>query len=125
MDYGVKIELNEEGDFLKVAETLTRIGILSRDNTLNQTAHILHKSGDYYIMHFKELFQLDGTGKTEVSDTDIQRRNGIVKLLENWNLCKSLDTIDHETIKRLKIIPFSKKNEYTLKQNYTIGKFKK
>lgn len=87
---GVEVELNDPENFLKIVETLTRVGVLSnKDNTLTQTCHILHKRGKYAIFHFKELFKLDGISKSEISEIDIARRNGIVNLLVQWNLCKA------------------------------------
>jgi hypothetical protein len=116
---GVEITLNDQENFLKIVETLTRIGVLSRDNTLIQTCHILHKRGRYAIFHFKELFKLDGVSKSEISEEDISRRNGIVNLLNEWNLCESPQL--EGSLKKIKIIPFKEKSNYVLKQNYTIG----
>jgi len=117
---GVKITLSNQEDFLKIVETLTRIGVLSRDNTLTQSCHILHKRGEYAIFHFKELFKLDGVSKSEISEEDILRRNGIVNLLVEWNLC-SIDTPIKGSLKKVKIVPFKQKQEYHLKKNYTFG----
>lgn len=119
---GVEVVLNHPDDFLKIVETLTRIGVLSRDNVLTQTCHILHKRGKYAIFHFKELFALDGVKKTEITDDDLSRRNAIVNLLNEWNLCKSEKL--EGSLRKTKIIPFKQKQNYTLKQNYTIGERK-
>lgn len=118
---GVEINLKTEGDFLKIVETLTRIGVLSKDNTLIQTCHLLHKRGKYYILHFKELFKLDGVSKTEIAEEDILRRDGIVKLLVEWEMCEALTDVSGGSLRKTKIIPFKEKSKYTLKQNYTIG----
>ena len=118
---GVEINLKTEGDFLKIVETLTRIGVLSKDNTLIQTCHLLHKRGKYYILHFKELFKLDGVSKTEIAEEDILRRDGIVKLLVEWEMCEALADVSGGSLRKTKIIPFKEKSKYTLKQNYTIG----
>ena len=116
---GVEITLPDQENFLKIVETLTRIGVLSKENTLTQTCHILHKRGRYAIFHFKELFVLDGVSKSEVTEEDLERRNGIVNLLNEWNLCKS-DKLEG-SLKKVKIVPFKEKSNYVLKQNYTIG----
>ena len=118
---GVEIILKSEEDFLKIVETLTRIGVLSKDNTLTQTCHLLHKRGHYAILHFKELFKLDGVSKTEISEEDIERRNGIANLLNEWGLCTVQGEIDKGSLRKTKIIPHRDKNKYTLKKNYTIG----
>lgn len=119
---GVEVNLKSQEDFLKIVETLTRIGVLSKDNTLIQTCHILHKRGKYAILHFKELFRLDNVSKSPISDDDIQRRNGIVNLLNEWKLCEIVSSESLEgSLKKTKIVPFKEKNKYTLKQNYTIG----
>ena len=117
---GVEIKLKTEEDFLKIVETLTRVGVLSRENTLIQTCHVLHKRGRYSILHFKELFKLDGVSKSEISDEDITRRNGIANLLAEWNLCEIATPVEG-SLHRTKIIPFRDKSKYTLKKNYTIG----
>lgn len=118
--FGVKVKLKNQEDFLKIVETLTRIGVLSNDNTLTQTCHILHKRGEYAILHFKELFHLDQVSKTEVSESDIERRNGITNLLVEWGLCETKEKLEG-SLKKTKIIPFKEKRNYKLKQNYTIG----
>ena len=124
LDNLLEVRLREKDDFLKIVETLTRIGISTRDKKLVQTCHLFHKRGKYYICHFKELFKLDGVDKSEISDDDILRRNAIAKLLQEWGLCEITNVRNAEpsSLNRVKIVPFSKKNEYTLKQNYTIGK---
>lgn len=123
----LEIELKSQQDFLKIAETLTRIGIVSRAKELVQTCHILHKRGKYYICHFKELFVLDGVSKTPLSEEDILRRNGIANLLQQWHLCdiKDNEKFSEMSLQRVKVVPYSQKSEYTLKQNYTVGNKKK
>lgn len=126
IDTLVEIKLSERDDFLKIKETLTRIGIASpRDNRLFQSCHILHKRGKYYITHFKELFALDGK-KTNFSEEDLGRRNAIISLLENWGL---LEVIDKDKIKspivslsQIKIIAYSDKENWELVTKYNIGK---
>lgn len=120
-DFGIEILLKEEEDFLKIVETLTRVGVLSKENVLTQTCHILHKRGKYAILHFKELFHLDGVSKSEITEEDIQRRNGIVKLLLEWNLCTVEGESPEGSLRKTKIIPFKDKSKYTLKKNYSIG----
>lgn len=124
IDTLLEVRLREKEDFLKIVETLTRIGISTRDKKLVQTCHLFHKRGKYYVCHFKELFKLDGVDKTDITDEDVLRRNAIAKLLEEWGLCDILlkERAEPSSLNRIKIVPFSKKNEYTLKQNYTIGK---
>lgn len=124
IDTLLEVRLREKEDFLKIVETLTRIGISTRDKKLVQTCHLFHKRGRYYVCHFKELFRLDGVDKTDITDEDVLRRNAIAKLLEEWGLCNILqkERAEPSSLDRIKIVPFSKKNEYTLKQNYTIGK---
>tara|TARA_R110000868_G_scaffold399612_1_gene673535 strand:+ start:379 stop:792 length:414 start_codon:yes stop_codon:yes gene_type:complete len=122
----VEVRLNEQDDFLKVKETLTRIGVSSRkDKILYQSCHILHKQGLYYITHFKELFALDGK-PSNISDNDIQRRNAIAKLLEEWGLIEIVnpDIIgeDIAPLYQIKIISFKEKNEWQLVAKYNIGK---
>jgi hypothetical protein len=126
---GVEIRLGEEDDFLKVRETLTRIGVASRkDKILYQSCHILHKQGRYAIVHFKELFALDGK-PTNFSEEDEGRRNTIAKLLEDWDLIK---IVDSETVKKpltpisqIKILPHKEKNDWELVAKYNIGRTKK
>lgn len=121
----VEVTLNNKDDFLKVKETLTRIGVASRkDNTLYQSCHILHKQGKYYITHFKELFALDGKS-TDFSENDKGRRNTIVNLLEEWNLIKIVNANMTEEplapIGQIKIITFKDKDNWNLKSKYNIG----
>ena len=124
LDNLLEVRLREKEDFLKIVETLTRIGISSRDKKLVQTCHLFHKRGKYYICHFKELFKLDGVNKTNITNDDILRRNAIAKLLQEWGLCTIVlkDKAVQSSLSKIKIVPYSKKKEYTLKQNYTIGK---
>ena len=122
----VEVELGEEDDFLKVRETLTRIGVSSRkEKVLYQSCHILHKQGKYYIVHFKELFALDGK-PSNISENDIQRRNAIANLLEEWGLVKILNyKLIEENIAplhQIKIISFKEKDEWDLIAKYNIGK---
>ena len=124
----VEVELNEEDDFLKVRETLTRIGVSSRkERILYQSCHILHKQGKYYIVHFKELFALDGK-PSNISENDIQRRNTIANLLEQWGLIKILNPHivkdDMAPIHQIKIIAFKEKDDWELVTKYNIGKKK-
>ena len=118
---GVEIKLSSEEDFLKIVETLTRVGVLSKDNTLTQTCHVLHKRGRYAILHFKELFKLDGVSKSDISDEDVARRNGIVNLLAEWKLCTIKGEPVEGSLYRTKIISHRDKHKYDLKKNYTIG----
>tara|TARA_Y100000593_G_scaffold15887_1_gene31225 strand:- start:113 stop:517 length:405 start_codon:yes stop_codon:yes gene_type:complete len=122
----VEIELLEDDDFLKIKETLTRIGISSRrEKKLYQSCHILHKRGKYYIVHFKELFALDGL-PTNLTEEDIARRNTIANLLEEWELCDIVDPDKTEepvlNIKQLKILSHKEKKEWELCPKYHIGK---
>ena len=123
--YGVEVSLKHEDDFLKVKETLTRIGVSSRkEKKLYQSCHILHKRGRYAIMHFKELLALDGL-ETDTSESDIARRNTIVKLLEEWGLVIPIsDKYKNQqlSIAQLKIIPHKEKKEWELIPKYHIGK---
>ena len=125
---GIEIELSERDDFLKVKETLTRIGVSSRkENKLYQSCHILHKRGRYVILHFKELFELDGL-ESNISDEDIGRRNTIVNLLEDWGLLKIIDVEDSKeptvSLAKMKIIPHREKNDWELVPKYHIGRKK-
>ena len=121
---GVEIRLNDPNDFLKIKETLTRIGIASKKNkTLYQTCHILHKQGRYFIMMFKELFAMDGKS-TNFSDEDRERRNMIVRLLESWKLLIVIEPDKIQSTKmvvNIKVIPFKEKAEWTLIPKYQIG----
>jgi len=124
--YGVEIELLEDDDFLKIKETLTRIGISSRkEKKLYQSCHILHKRGKYAILHFKELLSLDGL-ETNLSDNDIARRNTIVNLLEEWELLDIVDQDETEEpvvgLNQIKILPFKEKKDWELIPKYHIGK---
>ena len=124
----IEVRLGEEDDFLKVRETLTRIGVASRkDKTLYQSCHILHKQGKYYIVHFKELFALDGK-PSDFSTEDKGRRNTIVKLLSNWGLIAVVNPdkiVDPQTpLNQIKILPFKEKNEWSLVTKYNIGRKK-
>ena len=125
--YGVEVLLEEPDDFLKIVETLTRIGVLSRDRArLIQSCHILHKRGRYRILHFKELFCLDGA-ESSLSEDDIARRNRIVKLLEQWNLLQiqSTELEPIADLSKIKVIPFKDKEKYELVSKYSVGKRKK
>ena len=122
----IEVHLKVEDDFLKVKETLTRIGVASRkEKTLYQSCHILHKQSKYYIVHFKELFALDGK-PYNFSDTDVARRNTIANLLEEWSLVKLVDVEKTKDpilpLNQLKILSFSEKEEWTLTPKYNIGK---
>jgi hypothetical protein len=127
---GIEITLDDEDAFLKVRETLTRIGVSSRkEKVLYQSCHILHKQGRYVILHFKELFALDGKPST-ITDNDIERRNAIVKLLEEWGLVKIVQEekkkLEDKTapLHQIKIISYKEKDEWQLLSKYTIGKKK-
>jgi len=123
---GVEVKLQKEEDFLKVKETLTRIGVSSKtEKKLYQSCHILHKRGRYAIMHFKEMFVLDGL-ESDMSSDDLGRRNTIVKLLVEWGLVEAVDPVKYQqpqlSLARLKIIPHKEKKEWTLVPKYHIGK---
>jgi len=127
LDRFIEVELDDESDFLKVRETLTRIGVASYKNrALYQSCHILHKRGKYYIVHFKELFELDGKANN-FSDDDRGRRNTIAKLLEDWGLVKILNpevTIEPRldlVTGGLKILSYDEKDDWDLIPKYTIG----
>ena len=124
-EHMLEVGLNEPDDFLKVRETLSRIGVASRkERKLYQSCHILHKQGKYYIVHFKELFALDGKN-TNLSDNDIARRNTISKLLSDWGLVTIISELrEVAPLSQIKIISFSEKNEWTLETKYNIGKKK-
>ena len=123
----VEVVLNEPDDFLKVRETLTRIGVASRkEKKIYQSCHILHKQGKYYIVHFKELFALDGKN-TNLSLNDVQRRNRIIQLLSDWGLITvvSADKIaDLAPLNQIKVLSFKEKNDWTLESKYNIGRKK-
>ena len=124
MEDMIEIKLKEDDDFLKVKETLTRIGIASRkEKKLFQSCHILHKQGKYYIVHFKELFALDGK-PTNISSNDIERRNTITNLLHEWELLEMVKPEKAQPtvpIRQLKILPFGEKSEWDLQAKYSIG----
>ena len=122
----LEVRLNEPDDFLKVRETLSRIGVASRkDKTLFQSCHILHKQGKYYIVHFKELFALDGKD-TNLSENDIARRNTIANLLADWGLVDVVGTtkIEAAPLSQIKVISFKEKGDWKLETKYNIGKKK-
>ncbi len=123
----VEVVLTEPDDFLKVRETLTRIGVASRkERKLYQSCHILHKQGRYYIVHFKELFALDGK-KTNLSLNDVQRRNRIAKLLSDWGLIsvvKEESIEDLAPLNQIKVLAFKEKDEWSLESKYNIGRKK-
>ena len=122
----VEVTLMKNDDFLKVKETLTRIGLASKkDNTLYQSCHILHKQGRYYIVHFKELFALDGK-PYDITENDLARRNTIANLLEEWELIKIVRPEQTDdpivTLSQIKIIPHKEKHQWNLVTKYNIGK---
>ena len=123
----VEVHLSEPDDFLKVRETLTRIGVASRkEKKLYQSCHILHKQGRYYIVHFKELFALDGK-HANLTSNDVQRRNRITQLLSDWGLIEVVkaDSIsDIAPLNQIKVLSFKEKDEWTLETKYNIGKKK-
>ena len=121
----VEVALKTDDDFLKIRETLTRIGVASRkDKTIYQSCHILHKQGRYYIVHFKELFALDGK-KATLSTNDVQRRNRIVQLLSDWGLisisAKEISA-DVAPLSQIKVLSYKEKGDWILEQKYNIGK---
>jgi|TARA_R100000081_G_C4777889_1_gene149684 hypothetical protein len=121
----VEVRLSEPDDFLKVRETLTRIGVASRkEKKLYQSCHILHKQGRYFIVHFKELFALDGK-YANLTTNDVQRRNRIAKLLTDWNLIQVVDEnsiLNIAPLNQIKVLPYKEKSEWVLEQKYNIGK---
>jgi hypothetical protein len=121
----LEILLEDPENFLKVKETLSRIGVASKkDNTLYQSCHILHKQGRYFITHFKELFALDGKA-ADFSDNDLERRNTIAKLLQEWGLIKIVneaDSLEFAPLSQVKIISYKEKKEWNLVPKYNIGK---
>ena len=123
----IEVMLSEPDDFLKVRETLTRIGVASRkEKKIYQSCHILHKQGKYYIVHFKELFALDGK-KTNLSTNDVQRRNRIVQLLSDWGLIKISDSnavLELAPLNQIKVLAFKEKGDWTLESKYNIGRKK-
>ena len=129
MSYGIEdmleISFKENDDFLKIRETLTRIGVASRkDKTLYQSCHILHKRGRYYLVHFKELFALDGK-ESSITENDLARRNAIARLLEEWDLLSILDEEQSSTplapMSQIKVLPHKEKSEWNLVAKYNIG----
>ena len=120
----LEVRLNEPDDFLKIRETLTRIGVASRkDQKLYQSCHILHKQGRYFIVHFKELFLLDGK-PSNLLENDIQRRNTIATLLADWGLIEIVDPSraqDIAPLRQIKVIPFKEKSQWELCPKYNIG----
>ena len=119
----LEVKLKEPDDFLKVRETLSRIGVASRkERKLYQSCHILHKQGRYYIVHFKELFDLDGKD-TNINQNDIERRNSIASLLSDWGLIELMGTAEPKApLSQIKVIAFKEKNEWDLETKYNIGK---
>ena len=121
----LEVRLNEPDDFLKVRETLSRIGVASRkERKLYQSCHILHKQGRYYIVHFKELFALDGK-EADLTENDLQRRNSITKLLSDWGLVTIIQPLTEEDLaplSQIKIISFKEKHDWNLVPKYNIGK---
>ena len=122
-EHMLEVGLKEPDDFLKVRETLSRIGVASRkERKLYQSCHILHKQGRYYIVHFKELFALDGK-ETNLSENDIERRNSIAKLLKDWGLVYIKGNADVVApLSQIKIISYKEKDEWILETKYNIGK---
>ena len=121
----LEVTLNQPDDFLKIRETLSRIGVASRkDKTLFQSCHILHKQGKYYITHFKELFALDGKNST-LTENDIQRRNTITLLLQDWSLIEVVNPslVENKApLSQIKVLPFKEKSEWNMVAKYNIGK---
>ena len=122
-DLMLEVTLNEADDFLKVRETLSRIGVASRkERKLYQSCHILHKQGRYFIVHFKELFALDGK-PTNISVNDLERRNTIAGLLEDWDLVKIIgDSEQRAPLSQIKVLSYREKDEWILETKYNIGK---
>lgn len=121
----VEVKIGSSDDFLKVRETLTRMGIADRKTkTLYQSCHILHKKGKYYIVHFKELFALDGR-TVDLTEEDVARRNTIAQMLERWGMLKFVKTAEGlkvlEDRRKLSVIPYNEKEQWTLKPKYSIG----
>jgi hypothetical protein len=127
-DQMIEVTLNEPDDFLKVRETLTRIGVASRkEKKIYQSCHILHKQGRYFIVHFKELFALDGK-HANLTLNDIQRRNRIIQLLSDWGLITVLNAdniTDIAPLNQIKVLAYKEKNDWILETKYNIGKKKK
>ena len=124
----VEVALKEPDDFLKVRETLTRIGVASRkEKKIYQSCHILHKQGKYYIVHFKELFALDGK-RANLTQNDVQRRNRIIQLLTDWGLIRVVNEkkiTDIAPLNQIKVLAYKEKHEWILETKYNIGKKKK
>ena len=124
----IEVTLNEPDDFLKVRETLTRIGVASRkEKKIYQSCHILHKQGRYFIVHFKELFALDGK-HANLTVNDVQRRNRIIQLLSDWGLITVLNAdniTDIAPLNQIKVLAYKEKNDWILETKYNIGKKKK
>ena len=128
IDQMIEVTLNEPDDFLKVRETLTRIGVASRkEKKIYQSCHILHKQGKYYIVHFKELFALDGK-RANLTQNDVQRRNRIIQLLTDWGLIRVINEkkiTDIAPLNQIKVLAYKEKHEWILETKYNIGKKKK
>ena len=128
IDQMIEVTLNEPDDFLKVRETLTRIGVASRkEKKIYQSCHILHKQGRYYIVHFKELFALDGK-HANLTQNDVQRRNRIIQLLSDWGLITIMNEskiTDIAPLNQIKVLAYKEKHEWILETKYNIGKKKK
>ena len=127
-DQMIEVSLNEPDDFLKVRETLTRIGVASRkEKKIYQSCHILHKQGRYYIVHFKELFALDGK-RANLTQNDVQRRNRIIQLLCDWGLVTVINIekiTDIAPLNQIKVLAYKEKGDWVLETKYNIGKKKK
>ena len=119
----LEVKIKEPDDFLKIRETLTRIGVASRkERKIYQSCHILHKQGRYFIVHFKELFALDGK-TANIFINDIERRNTIAQLLSDWGLIELVSVIENKApLSQIKVLPFKEKNEWVLEPKYNIGK---
>jgi len=119
----LEVKLKEPDDFLKIRETLTRIGVASRkERKIYQSCHILHKQGRYFIVHFKELFALDGK-QSNISVNDVERRNTISQLLADWGLIELISPVDNKApLSQIKVLPFKEKNDWILEPKYNIGK---
>ena len=128
IDQMIEVTLNEPDDFLKVRETLTRIGVASRkEKKIYQSCHILHKQGKYYIVHFKELFALDGK-RANLTQNDVLRRNRIIQLLTDWGLIRVVNEkkiTDIAPLNQIKVLAYKEKHEWILETKYNIGKKKK
>ena len=122
-DQMLEVKIKEPDDFLKIRETLTRIGVASRkERKIYQSCHILHKQGRYFIVHFKELFALDGK-TANIFVNDIERRNTIGKLLSDWGLVELVSSVENKApLSQIKVLPFKEKNEWILEPKYNIGK---